>query len=117
MGARSGDDGDTLRSVTPEEVAEDAERRRIARRRPPAWADEGKVTITYDPDARAAYIYLGPVPHTSARTQELSDSVMVDYDASGNVIGVELLDVRKPVVEAQVSDDPASAATSPAIRR
>lgn len=145
---------------------EDAERRQIARRRPPGWADEGQqitdainadpaeverlresrqqgrdglvlprdewevvrqvqdalaavergevvdlgdftqyakpsaVTITYDAEAEAAYVYLVPQDEAhSARTQELSDSVNVDYDASGNVIGVELLGVQKPVIE------------------
>lgn len=108
--------------------AEDAERRRIARRRTPpeswrddwdssedraAWDDDGvraalgeaqmrtqpmqdEVTITYDPDACAAYVYLGLGPRTSARTQELSDAVNVDYDASGHVIGIELLGVSRP---------------------
>lgn len=48
----------------------------------------------------AAYFYLGPTERNVARTQELDDSVMVDYDGQGNVIGVELLGVAAPVIEA-----------------
>jgi uncharacterized protein YuzE len=52
---------------------------------------------------QAAYACLGPRINPAARTQELDDSVMVDYDADGKVIGVELLDVALPVI---ASPDP-----------
>jgi uncharacterized protein YuzE len=67
------------------------------------------VTITYDPSGNAAYVYLVPPDEAhSVRTQELSDSVMVDYDVAGSVIGVELLDVAEPVIERRPPCPPVS---------
>ena len=61
------------------------------------------LTITYDPTVQAAYVYLVPPAEAhSARTVPLSDDidcVAVDYDASGRVIGVELLGVGEPVID------------------
>ena len=70
---------------------------------------DAPVVITYDPEAQAAYVYIG-ARTTSARTQELTSSVMVDYDADGRLIGVELLDVQQPCLasaaeDAQVTED------------
>ena len=56
--------------------------------------------VTYDPEAGAAYVYLGPA-RFSARTAELDSdcSVMVDYDEHGEVIGIEILGVSQPELE------------------
>ena len=46
--------------------------------------------VTYSPTANALYIKLND--HTVAHTTKASDSVMLDFDADGNLIGIELLD-------------------------
>jgi uncharacterized protein YuzE len=45
----------------------------------------------YSASADAAYVYLSDAE--SARTQQLDDWRMVDYDAAGRVVGVEFLGV------------------------
>jgi uncharacterized protein YuzE len=47
------------------------------------------VKTDYDYDARAAYIHVCPGRYHHG--QEINDSCRVDFDESGNVIGVELL--------------------------
>lgn len=53
--------------------------------------------ITYDAEARAAYIYLSDSPVQGG--QNVTDQVTVDLDKDGNAVGIELLDVDAPVVE------------------
>ena len=49
--------------------------------------------IEYDPEADAAYISIarGKV----AETREISEGLNVDYDASGRVLGIEILSVQQ----------------------
>ena len=49
--------------------------------------------IEYDPEADAAYISIarGRV----AETREISEGLNVDYDASGRVLGIEVLSIRR----------------------
>jgi uncharacterized protein YuzE len=47
--------------------------------------------LEYDAEADAAYIRLSETP--GSRTEEESDVCIVDYDATGNVVGLELLSV------------------------
>jgi uncharacterized protein YuzE len=49
--------------------------------------------IRYDPSCDAAYVRVrsGPV----ARTEKLTDGVLIDYDAAGAILGIELLDVQE----------------------
>jgi len=49
--------------------------------------------IEYDPEADAAYISIskGKV----AETREISEGLNVDYDASGRVLGIEVLSVQR----------------------
>ena len=49
--------------------------------------------ITYDPEADAMYIYLKDIK--SAKTKEIDQNTIVDYDEKGNVIGIELLFVKE----------------------
>lgn len=44
---------------------------------------------TYDPEADAAYFYLGEA--TVAATEEVMDNVMLDLDAEGRIVGMEVL--------------------------
>jgi uncharacterized protein YuzE len=53
--------------------------------------------VTYDAEARAAYIYLSDSPVRGG--QNVTDQVTVDLDKDGNAVGIELLDVDAPVVE------------------
>jgi uncharacterized protein YuzE len=48
------------------------------------------VQLTYDEVTDTLYVYYNQEP--VARTDELSERVMVDYDASGSARGVEILD-------------------------
>ena len=47
--------------------------------------------LEYDAEADAAYIRLSELP--SRRTEEASDVCIVDFDATGNVVAIELLSV------------------------
>lgn len=44
---------------------------------------------TVDPESHDTYIYLSDNP--VARTEELDDSVMIDRDSGGSVVGIEVL--------------------------
>lgn len=47
--------------------------------------------ITYDAEADAVYIYLAAIDTLAALTKIVDDARIVDYDAKGAVVGVELL--------------------------
>jgi uncharacterized protein YuzE len=47
--------------------------------------------LEYDAEADAAYIRFSETPRS--RTEEASDVCIVDFDSSGNVVGIELLSV------------------------
>ena len=47
--------------------------------------------LEYDAEADAAYIRFSETPRS--RTEEESDVCMVDFDSTGNVVGIELLSV------------------------
>jgi len=51
------------------------------------------ITTSYDPEADALFVRLGPEGAKSARTEEVAPGVMLDFDAAGNLIAVEVLDV------------------------
>ena len=44
---------------------------------------------TYDPEADALYVHLGSTP--PVETEEVAPNVMLDFDAEGRVVGVEVL--------------------------
>ena len=48
---------------------------------------------TYDPDADALYIRFADLP--VADSEEVSDGVVLDFDAEGKIVGFELLDASK----------------------
>ena len=54
--------------------------------------------VTYDPMADAMYLYLterSPGSPGVVRTQEIAHGLMVDFDAAGHVIGIEILAVSE----------------------
>lgn len=63
--------------------------------------------VTYDAEARAAYIYLGDYDDrraSHARTVEIQRSgrlILADLDHDGAVMGIELLGVDAPTIEAR----------------
>lgn len=64
--------------------------------------------ITYDPQARAAYIYLDD--EIVVTTRGIDDRVNVDLSADARVVGVELLDVGMPVIDVLDAGPPGRAA-------
>lgn len=55
--------------------------------------------VTYDVQVDAMYIYLhddpdGP-PGNVTRTEELTPSIMIDYDKDGKPLGVEILNAAQ----------------------
>jgi uncharacterized protein YuzE len=52
------------------------------------------ITTSYDPEADAFAARFAPQDATSAETREVAPGVMLDFDAEGNVIGVEVLSIR-----------------------
>ena len=49
--------------------------------------------IRYDPDADAMYIKL--VNRQIVKTKKVDDNTLIDFDSSGNVVGIELLFVSE----------------------
>ena len=47
--------------------------------------------VTYDKTAKALYIYFKKI--VVAKTVQLNDRTVVDFDINGNIVGVEILDV------------------------
>ena len=60
---------------------------------------------SYDLDADAMFVWFAPEGAQSVRTEEVAPGVLLDFDVSGTVIGIEVLDVRR-----RVSGRPAVAA-------
>jgi uncharacterized protein YuzE len=50
-----------------------------------------KAKATYDPEADAISVRFAPSGTTYAESEEVAPGVVLDYDAAGRVIGVELL--------------------------
>lgn len=53
------------------------------------------VRHTFDPKVDAAYCYVGS--GRIADTEEVADGIIVDRDAEGQLVGVEVLDVTRRV--------------------
>ena len=49
--------------------------------------------MTYDPSADAAYIYLGRAE--IAESEEVAPGFVLDYDAGGRVVGIEIIGASK----------------------
>ena len=50
-------------------------------------------TVNYDRDTDAAYIRLSP--EKVAESEEVSDGVVLDYDADGRIVGMEVLEASR----------------------
>jgi len=49
-------------------------------------------TVKYDPEANAAYIRFSP--QAVEESEEVSDGIVIDFDAEGRIVGLEVLDAR-----------------------
>jgi uncharacterized protein YuzE len=49
--------------------------------------------ISYDKDADALYIKF--IEGVFSKNHKVDDSVIIDYDDEGKILGIELLDVKK----------------------
>ena len=61
------------------------------------------ISTTYDAEADALYVRIAPKGATVADTQEIEPGVMLDKDAAGHVIGIEILGVRRRSAETAVA--------------
>jgi uncharacterized protein YuzE len=53
------------------------------------------IRTSYDPEADAMFVWFCPEGVKSARTEEVSPGIMLDFDGEGRVIGIEVLDVSE----------------------
>jgi uncharacterized protein YuzE len=53
--------------------------------------------ITYDPDADAAYIHIKDSKIVDSET--IADGVVCDYDENDQIVGIEILSVKKRTPE------------------
>ena len=51
--------------------------------------------LTYYPDTDSLYIDLSE--HPSVDSQEISEGIVLDYDASGNLVGIDIDNASKKV--------------------
>lgn len=58
---------------------------------------------SYDPEADAMFVWFGPDDRESARTEEVAPGIMLDFDESGRVIGIEVLDVKERMKAAKAA--------------
>ena len=52
------------------------------------------IKTSYDPEADAMFIWLAPESAKSEHTTEVAPGIMLDYDAEGRLVGIEILDLR-----------------------
>ncbi|MFL5258020.1 MAG: DUF2283 domain-containing protein [Rhodopila sp.] len=57
------------------------------------------IRTSYDPDADAMFVWFAPEGAKSVTTQEVAPGILLDFDAAGNVIAIEILDVRERLAE------------------
>lgn len=55
------------------------------------------IRTSYDPDADAFMVRFAP-KGAYAESQEVAPGLILDFDAKGQVIGVEVLDVRERMI-------------------
>jgi uncharacterized protein YuzE len=51
------------------------------------------IRTSYDPEAEAMFVWFGEAGGKSAGTEEVAPGIMLDFDAEGRMIGIEILDV------------------------
>ncbi len=61
-----------------------------------------KLTVKYDSTANAAYIRFSS--DTVHESEEVSAGIVFDYDESGHIVGMEILDARKHLPSAVLTE-------------
>ena len=56
--------------------------------------------LQYDAQADAAYLTLADSP--VADSEEVKPGIVIDYDAKGGVVGIEILSVRRQIPDADL---------------
>jgi uncharacterized protein YuzE len=54
---------------------------------------------SYDPEADAMFVWFAPEGTKSATTKEVAPGILLNFDATRNVVGIDILDVRERVAE------------------
>jgi uncharacterized protein YuzE len=52
------------------------------------------ISTTYDPEADALYVRLAPKHAPVVETREVEPGILMDFNANGQVVGIEVLGVR-----------------------
>jgi uncharacterized protein YuzE len=60
---------------------------------------------SYDPEADAMFVWFGPEGVKSAETEEVAPGVMLDFDDTGEVIGVEIMYVSQRMAQRKAADE------------
>ncbi len=56
------------------------------------------MTITYDKEANAAYIYINtPNNNSVSKTVPVSNDIMIDFGSKGELLGIEILNASKHI--------------------
>jgi uncharacterized protein YuzE len=55
---------------------------------------KGMITTSYDPEADAVYVRIAPKSIEITGTREVEPGVILDMDANGRLVGIEVLGVR-----------------------
>ena len=56
--------------------------------------------LQYDAEVDAAYLTLADSPVSDS--EEVKPGILIDYDANGRVVGIEILSLRKQLPEADL---------------
>ncbi|HTT79166.1 MAG TPA: DUF2283 domain-containing protein [Stellaceae bacterium] len=57
------------------------------------------ISTSYDPDADAMFVWFGPEGIKAVGTEEVAPGVILDFDANGDVVGIEVLHVRRRMAQ------------------
>jgi uncharacterized protein YuzE len=61
------------------------------------------IKTSYDPEADAMFVWFAQEETKSVETQEVAPGIMLDFDSTGRVIGIEVLDVSKRIMRPKVA--------------
>ena len=62
------------------------------------------IDVTIDNETGSAYVYLQSREAKSARTDEIEDGFLVDFDDAGAIVGFEILEIQGDNREKQAVD-------------
>jgi uncharacterized protein YuzE len=64
------------------------------------------MTITYDTEANAAYIYINnPSNMNVSKTVPVTDDIIVDFGSKGELLGIEILNASKHMANSQLGSN------------